>query len=82
MEIWTDVDGVLSADPRLVASAFPLQHLSYEEAYEPGFEDMTRRVPDTSRIRKLIGWEPKHSIDDIITGVIDHERSRVEAAAS
>ena len=34
IEIWTDVDGVLSADPRAVASAFPLAHVSYEEAME------------------------------------------------
>ena len=34
IEIWTDVDGVLSADPRAVATAFPLSHVSYEEAME------------------------------------------------
>ncbi len=34
IEIWTDVDGVLSADPRAVAAAFPLPHVSYEEAME------------------------------------------------
>jgi aspartokinase/homoserine dehydrogenase 1 len=34
VEIWTDVDGVLSADPNLVSSAFPLPHISYEEAME------------------------------------------------
>ena len=66
----------------LTGSTSSIRRMSYEEAYEPGFEDMTRRVPDTSRIRKLIGWEPKHSIDDIIIGVIDHERSHFEAAAS
>jgi aspartokinase/homoserine dehydrogenase 1 len=34
IEIWTDVDGVLSADPKLVAAAFALPHISYEEAME------------------------------------------------
>jgi aspartokinase/homoserine dehydrogenase 1 len=34
VEIWTDVDGILSADPRLVPSAFALPHMSYEEAME------------------------------------------------
>lgn len=34
IHIWTDVDGVLSADPRLVPDAFPLPRLSYEEAFE------------------------------------------------
>jgi UDP-glucose 4-epimerase len=43
----------------------------YEQATEQGFEDMRRRVPDISRIRELLGWEPsiplERSIDDIIT---------------
>jgi len=43
----------------------------YEQATEHGFEDMRRRVPDISRIRELLGWEPRipleRSIDDIIT---------------
>ena len=34
VEIWTDVDGILSADPRLVPSAFSLPHMTYEEAME------------------------------------------------
>src|SRR3954453_23774694 len=38
----------------------------YEEAYEEGFEDMPRRIPDISRIRELIGWEPSHTLDEII----------------
>ncbi len=33
--------------------------IPYEEAYEPGFEDMARRVPDTGKIRRVIGWEPE-----------------------
>src|SRR6185295_15210331 len=37
IEIWTDVDGVLSADPRAVPAAFPLAHVSYEEAMELSF---------------------------------------------
>jgi UDP-glucose 4-epimerase len=42
----------------------------YEEAYEEGFEDMPRRIPDTSRIHELIGWEPTHSLDEIIDDVV------------
>lgn len=42
----------------------------YDEAYEEGFEDMQRRVPDTSKIRAAIGWETTRSLDDILADVI------------
>jgi UDP-glucose 4-epimerase len=42
----------------------------YNEAYEPGFEDMPRRVPDTSKIRALIGYDPTTTIDEILESVI------------
>ncbi len=38
----------------------------YSEAYAPGFEDMQRRVPDTSRIQALIGWQPRYTLDAIL----------------
>jgi UDP-glucose 4-epimerase len=44
----------------------------YEKAYEEGFEDMPRRVPDTSKIAALIGYEPKVRLDEILERVIDH----------
>ena len=43
--------------------------IPYDEAYEHGFEDMPRRVPDTARIRGLIGWEPTRDLDRIIKDV-------------
>jgi UDP-glucose 4-epimerase len=41
----------------------------YEQAYQPGFEDMMRRVPDTRRIRKAIGWEPEIALETTIADV-------------
>jgi UDP-glucose 4-epimerase len=49
----------------------------YSEAYEPGFEDMERRLPDISRIRGVTGWEPTRSLQDIISDVIEHELARL-----
>src|SRR5260370_30704839 len=46
----------------------------YEKAYEQGFEDMPRRVPDLGKIKKAIGWEPTISLAQILTDVIQHER--------
>lgn len=55
-------------------SESPIQYVPYDEAYEAGFEDMPRRVPDISKLRSLIGYQPKVGLDDIIRRVIDHIR--------
>lgn len=46
----------------------------YAEAYEPGFEDMSRRIPDLRKIREFVGYVPKRTLDDILHAVIDHRR--------
>jgi len=48
----------------------------YSEAYEEGFEDMPRRVPDTAKIAKLIGFKPKMRLDDILTQVIAYHAAK------
>jgi UDP-glucose 4-epimerase len=50
--------------------------IPYDQAYEAGFEDMPRRVPDISKIRGLVGYEPKVQLDEILTRVIDYVRTR------
>ncbi len=51
-----------------------IQHIPYEKAYESGFEDMRRRLPDISKINKAIGWNPEHNLDQIIDSVADYFR--------
>jgi UDP-glucose 4-epimerase len=46
----------------------------YDEAYEPGFEDMPRRVPDLSKIERVLGWAPTRGLDQILDDVIQSER--------
>jgi UDP-glucose 4-epimerase len=53
----------------------------YDQAYAPGFEDMRRRVPDITRIRELIGWQPRRTLDEILDAVIEDQRRQVEARA-
>ena len=60
---------------RLVDPAVEIVHVPYEEAYEPGFRDMLRRVPDVSKLRALLGFEPSLDIDGIIERVRDHIRA-------
>jgi UDP-glucose 4-epimerase len=60
----------------LAGSSSEIVTIPYDQAYETGFEDMPRRVPDTSRIRELIGYEPKVQLDEILEKVIDYFRTR------
>lgn len=50
--------------------------IPYDEAYEPGFEDMHRRVPDTRKVRATIGWQPEISLAETLSQVIAYYRSR------
>lgn len=56
----------------------PIQHIPYSQAYAPGFEDMRRRVPDISKIRAAIGWQPTRSLDHILDDVIEYEQVRLQ----
>ena len=47
----------------------------YDKAYEEGFEDMPRRLPDTGKLRALIGYEPQVHLDEILDRVIEYFRS-------
>ncbi|MBI3551228.1 MAG: GDP-mannose 4,6-dehydratase [Elusimicrobia bacterium] len=47
-------------------------HVPYDKAYESGFEDMQRRIPDLARIKKLIGYRPKATLEQILSSVIAH----------
>ncbi len=60
----------------LLHSCSPVVHIPYEEAYEEGFEDMQRRVPDISKIHNLIGYEPKWTLKSIVFDVAEYRKSR------
>jgi len=57
-------------------STSPIVTIPYEQAYDSGFEDMPRRVPDLTKINGLVGYEPKVQLDEIIQRVIEHFRAR------
>ncbi len=52
-----------------------IEHLSYADAYGPGFEDMERRVPDTTKLRNLTGWHPRHSLSDVLADAVADARA-------
>jgi UDP-glucose 4-epimerase len=49
-----------------------IEYIPYEKAYAPGFEDMQRRVPDISKIKEAIKWQPQRDLAEIISDVASH----------
>lgn len=58
----------------LTSSPSEVVHIPYDRAYESGFEDMPRRVPDTAKLQALIGFRPTVELDEILTRVIESYR--------
>ena len=59
---------------KMTGSSSEIVLIPYEKAYEAGFEDMPRRVPDISRIQALVGYKPTVELDETLTRVIEHFR--------
>jgi len=60
----------------MTGSTSAIKLVPYEEAHETGFEDMPRRVPDLSKVSAMIGYAPKHDLEDILVQVIDDFRRK------
>jgi UDP-glucose 4-epimerase len=61
----------------LTNSSSEIVYIPYSKVYPQGFEDMFRRVPDTSRIEALLGWQPEVSFDQILLRVKDDMQARI-----
>jgi UDP-glucose 4-epimerase len=59
-------------------SRSPIVNVPYDAAYEAGFEDMQRRVPDLTKIRQAIGYEPKVGLERIVESVIEYTRAQTQ----
>jgi len=57
---------------QMAHSPSEIHYVPYGEAYEEGFEDMRRRVPDLSKIQQLLGYHPTRSIRGTVQDVIDY----------
>ena len=60
----------------LASSKSEIQYIPYDEAYEEGFEDMMRRVPDIRKISDLIGYKPTYSLREIVESVIAFHKNK------
>ncbi|MDX6595978.1 MAG: UDP-glucose 4-epimerase [Solirubrobacterales bacterium] len=77
----TTMNGLAEAIVEATGSASDVVHVPYEVAYEEGFEDMERRMPDTTKLQTLTGWQATRSLGDILDDVIAFERGRLAAGA-
>ena len=62
----------------MTRSSSPTTHLSFDEVYGTGIEDMLHRVPCIDKVRSTIGWTPRRSLDDILRDVIADVSARIE----
>ena len=74
------IRGLAERIKALTGSHSPIRVIPYEEAYEAGFEDMPRRVPDLSKIGSLIGYQPRVGLDEIIQRVVADFRARADVS--
>jgi len=68
------IEGLARKVIEITKSKSRLVNIPYEKAYEEGFEDMERRIPDTSKIRDLIGFKPTADLKAIIEDVVSYTR--------
>jgi UDP-glucose 4-epimerase len=62
----------------LTGSRSTITYVPYDQAYAPGFEDMQRRVPSIERIHRLIGYAPRHTLDETLARVIEFEKKTID----
>src|SRR3954462_1508372 len=72
------ITGLAERVREIVGSGGPITYVPYDEAYEEGFEDMQRRIPDATKIREAIGWVPQRTLEDII---LDVKADQLESSA-
>ena len=61
----------------ITRSDSPIEVIPYDQAYQPGFEDMQRRVPNIAKIAHLVGYKPRVRLQQIIARIIESKRQDV-----
>jgi len=73
------IEGLAHFVKQRARSESPVTFVPYDQAYEPGFEDMPRRIPALEKLEKLTGFRPRTSLTDIVDCVIAFEQSRKDS---
>ncbi|MBN1504785.1 MAG: GDP-mannose 4,6-dehydratase [Candidatus Eisenbacteria bacterium] len=72
------IEGLAKKIRELTSSSSPIVFVPYEKAYQGGFEDMKRRVPDLTKIRSLIDYEPSLSLEELLVLTINDVCRRLD----
>jgi UDP-glucose 4-epimerase len=67
---------------KMTDSASEIVLVPYSEAYEEGFEDMRRRLPDLGKVERLIGYRPTLDLPELLTHIIAYEKERLATGGS
>jgi UDP-glucose 4-epimerase len=73
------IEGLAQAVKQRTQSDSPIKYIPYDQAYEPGFEDMVRRVPALEKLQRLTGFKPATRLTEIIDRVVAYFRSQQPA---
>lgn len=73
------IEGLAHVVKQRTKSESPITYIPYDQAYEPGFEDMVRRVPSLEKLERLTGFRPRTPLTEIVDRVVAHFQKRPEA---
>ena len=76
------IEGLAHRVKERTGSSSPIEYIPYDRAYEPGFEDMMRRVPSVEKLHALTGFRPSTSLNEIIDRVAAFFQNRPEIASA
>jgi nucleoside-diphosphate-sugar epimerase len=71
------IDGLAAVVKERTQSGSPITHIPYDQAYEPGFEDMQRRVPALEKLKQLTDFRPATALSEIVDRVVTHFHSKL-----
>ena len=74
------IEGLAQRVKERTRSSSPIEYVPYDKAYEPGFEDMMRRVPSVEKLQALTGFRPRISLNEIIGRVASFFQQKLEGA--
>lgn len=72
------IEGLAHVVKRRTKSESPITFVPYDQAYEPGFEDMPRRVPALDKLERITGFRPATPLTEIVDRVVDYSQKRKE----
>jgi UDP-glucose 4-epimerase len=70
------IEGLAHLVKQRTNSSSPITYVPYDQAYEPGFEDMPRRVPALGKLERLTGFLPAIALNDIVDSVINYFQNK------